>query len=671
MPDAASIYALADSIDVFDDAEKSEALRTLQDHLIELRMRPPDPAVGRVKGATQPQLDLWDAFFRHEHMIFACPGSNQCVGPDTLIDSPDGSKKISEIKGKHRVFAYGRDGDMIVEANEPFIKGTEFAYRVHLSNGESFVCTGEHRMRHICGRYYHACHLFNGDLTITNPFLCGPSESSVLIQKVEYAGQTDIYDFEVPTHHNYRAHGIYHHNSGKTEGVGVCFCKHIRDTARDGDVYWVLAQSYNTLKDVPLKTIYQLLPAEMFPRGSEYDPTIREIPTMKLRLPDGRGHCEIWWRSEDQGIMKLESARLNGIWWTECESQPIFDALLPRLVARNGWMLMDYVPFYGWHRTILREKANMPGSPIFLRKFTIYENRHNLEPGTIEKMKASMSAQAWEVRGLGKEAAAQGAVYQNFNPDDFEQGGHMVDPFPVPDYWPLFLAGDWGFNAPHAFGLFTLSPNDTHYLVAEDYRAQMSVPQTVEALWEMVNAIRPMRLYEGCRTPGEMFEQMKAIDYRRRKREMDEDFFEREEELFDNEVREHVTEEFSRVIPAGCVVDTQIFQRHGSSHGNLANEFRLAGLPVRPCNKGRRGKSGFDLPGIETVRRLFDMRKLLFFKTCPMTRRDHVAWMYKEGKDHTVLPSDRYSEENSHGCDMTRYFLLSAPQFATADELSV
>lgn len=523
------IYDLADRYETFSEQDQLRALKILKDRTIELRMRPPDPQRGRVKGATQPQLDLWEAFFSRKYMVIAATGSNQ---------------------------------------------------------------------------------------------------------------------------------------SSKSDGVAVAFCKHIRDDAHNGDVFWVLAQSYNTLKDIPLKLIYQFLPSDMFPKGyEEYDPTMREIPTLRLKLPNNRGYCEIWWRSEDQGIMKLESARLNGIWWTECESQPIFDALLPRLVARNGWMLMDYVPFYGWHRTHLRERANLPGSPIWLRKFTIFDNRHNLEPGTIEKMKASMSPQLWEIRGLGKEAASQGAVYQNFSPE-LEPDGHMVKPFPIPDYWPLFLAGDWGFNAPHAFGLFTMSPNDTTYLVAEDYRAKMTVFETVEALWEMVHSIRPLRLYEGCRTASEMFEEMRKIDYRRRRFEVDDDFFGNQIDMHENPIREHVTEEFTRVIPTGCVVDTQIFQRHGSINGTLATEFQMAGLPVRPCSKkGRRGKGGFDLPGVETVRRLFDMKKLMFFTTCPYTRADHVGWMYKEGKDHAVLPSDRYKEEGSHGCDMVRYHVLSAPQF--------
>lgn len=509
--DRDTIWRIADSVHLLDADGQEEALSVLQDHLMELRMRPPDPSVGRVKGATKPQLALFDAFFRSpkDWMIYACAGANQ---------------------------------------------------------------------------------------------------------------------------------------SGKTDGVGVCFCKHIRDEARDGDVYWVLAQSYNTLKDIPLKVIYQFLPKSMFPpERREYDPTIHEIPVLKLKLPDGRGYCEVWWRSEDQGLMKLESARLNGIWWTECADQNIFDALLPRLVARNGWMLMDYVPFQGWHRTVLREKSAKPNSPIWYHKFVIADNAHNIGEKTIERMKASMSEKMWQIRGLGKEAAAQGAVYQNFDPDL-----HVIEPFKVPEYWPLYMAADWGFNAPHAFGLFAVSPNDTVYLVAEDYRAQMSVPDTVMALWEMVSSVRRLRLYPGCRDSGEMFEQLRAIDFRRRRHEMNDDFLVREIEMEGNAVREHVASEFSRVLTGPCAIDNQVFQDHGGQQ-TLAQEFFTAGLPVQPAVK-----RSIDAT-VEIVRRMFDTRKLLFFSTCPHVREDHVAWMYKEGKDHTVLPTDRYGDEYSHGCDMVRY----------------
>lgn len=74
-------------------------------------------------------------------------GGNRCLGPDTLIESPDGvSRPVSSIRGRHRVWAW--DGSRRVEAvaSEPWIKGWEPCYRVHLSSGQSFDCSAQHRV---------------------------------------------------------------------------------------------------------------------------------------------------------------------------------------------------------------------------------------------------------------------------------------------------------------------------------------------------------------------------------------------------------------------------------------------------------------------------------------------------------------------------------------------
>lgn len=42
---------------------------------------------------------------------------------------------------------------------------------------------------------------------------------------------------------------------------------------------------------------------------------------------------------------------------------------------------------------------------------------------------------------------------------------HIVDRFPIPDYWTHFGAFDWGFNHPYAFGWFTVDTDGNVYLV--------------------------------------------------------------------------------------------------------------------------------------------------------------------------------------------------------------
>ena len=53
--------------------------------------------------------------------------------------------------------------------------------------------------------------------------------------------------------------------SGKTTGAaGMTFCKHLRDHARNGQAYWIMAATSQTLRDIPCKTFWQFLPRSMF-----------------------------------------------------------------------------------------------------------------------------------------------------------------------------------------------------------------------------------------------------------------------------------------------------------------------------------------------------------------------------------------------------------------------
>jgi hypothetical protein len=137
----------------------ADGVQMLRDHQIELLSRPsPDPGVEAEDkanaGAGPKQLKFQSEFMARKHRIMAAAGANRCLGPDTLIDRPDGpSRKVSEICGEHEVWAWDGEKKVRAMAGEPFIKGYDLCYRIHLSNGRQVDCSANHRVLCVDGRW--------------------------------------------------------------------------------------------------------------------------------------------------------------------------------------------------------------------------------------------------------------------------------------------------------------------------------------------------------------------------------------------------------------------------------------------------------------------------------------------------------------------------------------
>jgi hypothetical protein len=72
---------------------------------------------------------------------------------------------------------------------------------------------------------------------------------------------------------------------------------------------------------------------------------------------------------------------------------------------------------------------------------------------------------------LGDWEAYQGQVFDEFRDriyhDEPDNALHVIEPFPIPDYWPKMIVGDWGFRAMTYVGFFAISPSGRLYLYRE------------------------------------------------------------------------------------------------------------------------------------------------------------------------------------------------------------
>jgi hypothetical protein len=140
-------------------------------------------------------------------------GGVGCLAPGTLIYDPvsDTETPVEEIEGTHTVLAWTGDGFTPAQAGEPYVKGVEEIYRVTMASGREIEVTGRHAF--LTPNGYRRLE----DLHVGSP-LCstgGPDP----ISSIEALDQSEFYDFHVPIYNNYVAHGLVHHNSGKTSMV--------------------------------------------------------------------------------------------------------------------------------------------------------------------------------------------------------------------------------------------------------------------------------------------------------------------------------------------------------------------------------------------------------------------------------------------------------------------
>lgn len=151
---------------------------------------------------------------------------NRCITGDSLIlDAETGKhRRIDSIQTDHKVWA--RHGQLVLkaQANKPFFKGKMPALEIKLGNGETFVCSHNHRVLAFdiafSPMWIHAKDLLTGYMlpTIDSFDLDDaiPIKKHTPIVSIKDAGDREMWDMTVPTYENYYALGCFHHNSGKS-----------------------------------------------------------------------------------------------------------------------------------------------------------------------------------------------------------------------------------------------------------------------------------------------------------------------------------------------------------------------------------------------------------------------------------------------------------------------
>lgn len=408
--------------------------------------------------------------------------------------------------------------------------------------------------------------------------------------------------------------------SGKSRTLWhMCGLKHIRDHAKNGEQYWMIAPTFQKLVQDVHEWLWESLPRSMFgDRVFTKSNGFGTNPNLELFLPDGRGSVRVVFKSEDQDLQLFESSSVNGVIWTEAEKEGLFDALWPRLVDTNGWMLIDYLPNQGWHYFRLKEHTNPKWHHEVM---SMEDNKHNLPHGAIEEfMQENPDPDVIALRVHGRYKIAEGIVYKQFDIDR-----HVIKPFDIPSSWTRFRALDHGYDHPTAVLWGAMSPNQTLYIYREFFVRLMTVG-------EICNRINEL-------SRGEQYE---------------------------------VT-----------IADPAIFSNTGSDAGPLSEQYRRGGVDVVPgvrsSSVGEHGLIDTVRYWLQDDRiKIFGPPKT---GPCLNTIREHLTWRYKRKADGGVLGNEQFEDKDNHTCDALKYLIAygprnsgsqrGVPMFSVSDNISV
>lgn len=103
---------------------------------------------------------------------------------------------------------------------------------------------------------------------------------------------------------------------------------------------------------------------------------------------------------------------------------------------------------------------------------TLEDNKDHIDPLYAQSLDGRPEAER-RAKKFGDWSAYLGQVFDEFRdkryPDEPENALHVIEPFLIPDWWPKFVVGDWGFAAMTYIGWYAVSPTKKLYLYRELY----------------------------------------------------------------------------------------------------------------------------------------------------------------------------------------------------------
>jgi hypothetical protein len=242
-----------------------------------------------------------------------------------------------------------------------------------------------------------------------------------------------------------------------------------------------------------------------------------------------------------------------------------------------------------------------------------------------------------------------GQVFDEFRdrnyPDEPDNALHVIEPFDIPDWWPKFIVGDWGFAASTWVGFFAVSPKRRLYLYRELSWRKVKIEEWAPYVREYADKENP-RIIKFCRSAAQDRGQEHTIQ------QQIEDALERPIELSNNSPGSRIAgklllHEYLRWKPKNPLPkEERIYD----------NDHAMWLMRNRGLNAYHEYLRSFDKPPDELL------PKYQIFNTCPLAVNSIKSCVYAKSKEG--VPSEDVAEfDGDDPYDGQRYGLDTAERF--------
>jgi hypothetical protein len=136
---------------------------------------------------------------------------------------------------------------------------------------------------------------------------------------------------------------------------------------------------------------------------------------------------------------------------------------------------------------------------------TVADNPH-ADPEYSKRLDGIPNEAERKARKYGDWDSYQGQVFDEFRekryPDEPANALHVVQPFEIPEWWPRFVIGDWGFAAMAYIGYYAVSPQGRVYLYRERYWLKTKIAEWGPVVKDDIDKENP-RIIKFCRSANQ------------------------------------------------------------------------------------------------------------------------------------------------------------------------
>ncbi len=154
------------------------------------------------------------------------------------------------------------------------------------------------------------------------------------------------------------------------------------------------------------------------------------------------------------------------------------------------------------HKTIIEGKGGNKRIYVFA---TQADNKDHIDPTYEQSLQGRPEAEK-RAKLYGDWNAYLGQVFDEFRdkryPDEPENALHVCEPFQIPEWWPKFIVGDWGFTAMTYVGWYAISPMKRLYQYRELYWYKTKIAEWAPVVKQFIEKENP-RTVKFCKSAAQ------------------------------------------------------------------------------------------------------------------------------------------------------------------------